>query len=173
VRFARAFLIAAAVLVFAFAVFAGLFIWSTKPDPGKFDRYAAERIRKLCGRRTDCQVRLRDLTSLDWDELYEWNGGYSDSDVSQVIGSKFSRTVDFGRVVALIKGGRMVYFGEGGEGIEGPIAGTVFLRCDTPSDTVAICRPDALMQVNSFNAEGDPARGLAWSGQSYVLRQIN
>ena len=172
-KFAKAFLIVASFLVVAFAALVGRSIWATRPDPGEFDRYAAKRIRKLCGRRTDCQVRLRDLTSLDWDELYEWNGGYSDSEVSQAIGLRFSRTVEFGRVVVLMKAGRVVFLGEGDEGIENSIAGAVFLRCKSYSDNLTMCRPDALMQVNSFEADGDPARGIAWSGTSYVLRQIS
>lgn len=172
-RSAKASLIAVVLFFVAFAIFVGWLIWPTRPDPGKFDQYAVQRIRALCGKRTDCQVRLRDLTQVDWDVLYEWESGYSESDVSHVIGSPFHSTGDFGRAVVLIRDGRMVYLGEGDEGVEGAIAGTVSLRCNNYSNTMTMCRSNALMQVSSFETDGDPARGTAWPGTSYVLRQIN
>ena len=146
---------------------------SDRPDVGEFDRAAAKRVSKLCGRRTDCQVRMADLTDAKWDNFYEWTDAYTADQVSKVTGSPYHPTHENGRVIVLMQGKQVVFQGTGDEGIEEAIAGEVFITCKVHSESFTTCKPDALMRVRIFEARGDSARGIAWPGTSYELTQIN
>ena len=166
--------IAVGVLLLGTAVSLFTYGWLfTRPDPGPFDRLAVRRLHQLCGKRTDCQVRLRDLSDRQWDTLYEWSGGnFADQDVSGRIGRPFHRRSELMRVIVLLRGGQVVSQTEGDEGVESSIAGEVYLSCGAPSETFTACPAGALMRVTSFDAPGDPARGRAWPGTSYSLTEV-
>jgi hypothetical protein len=165
--------IAGAAIVIAALVLVAAESLASHPNVGAFDRTAAKCIRKLCGNRSDCQVRLRDLTTVDFDNFYEWTAPYSTTDISTVTGSPYKPTQEDGRVIVLMKQGRIAFQGTAEEGVEQSLAGEVFITCNTHSESFTTCTPDALFQVSSAHEEGDPARGTRWSGTSYFLTQIN
>jgi hypothetical protein len=145
----------------------------SRPDTGPFDHYAIKRLKKLCGHRDNCQVRLADLTDRPWDAFYEWTNPYSTADIEKVIGQPLPVNDEDGRMIVLTNHGRVVFQGHGEEGVEQSLANEVFITCRTHTESFTTCKPDALMQVTVFDAAGDPARGLQWSGKSYNLTQIN
>jgi len=142
------------------------------PSPGPFDKEAAQRIRKLCGSRTDCQVRLHDLSERDWDTFYSFGPGTTDETVTRALGTGISLDHDLERAVVLTKHGHIVFSAAEIQGVEHPIAGQVDILCGPPNQPFVRCSSDALLQVDQGTTEGDPARGFGVGGPHYTLTEV-
>ena len=173
-KLVKILLVSIAVIVAAgFAALFAFDFWS-RPDSGTFDRFAIKRIRKLCGRRADCQVTMRDLSQLDWDTFYEFDYPSSPESIAKITGAPmpaFPRA-DLQRVIVLLKNGRVVFHEDADEGIESSIAGEVFFHCPGQAQEVVKCDSGAVFRVTSFETQGDPASPGEWPGTSYDLQQI-
>jgi hypothetical protein len=161
------------VSVLAIALIAWGLLVKLQPSTGRFDTEAARNIQKLCGERSDCQVRLRDLSSRKWTTYYEFDQSISDADISKVIGVPFHANHDLSRIIILMNNGKVDFSESTDQGVEMPLPGEVWINCKPFEAPFTACDSNALLKVMAIEKSTDHARLFAASGTAYNLTQLN
>src|SRR5829696_7795700 len=99
-------------LLFLMAVFVAVFSTACEPRLSSFDEDVNALIRKQCEPHAQCEIRLRDATSFDWDEMYVFRPGIVDLEARHFVPVATEFRGEFNRKIVFLKDGKLVRIDE-------------------------------------------------------------
>ncbi len=148
----RAFYLIATVVLLATAALVGIILWHlSHPGANRMEAYAANRIHRLCGLQTICKVEAKDLFEGNWDTLYAFNPGVSQSDIDGIVGSGKVRARESQRVLVLSRNHRILDAEHADFGIQEPLDNQVeFIDEDRGLQSITGYKNDTWFRVTLF-----------------------
>lgn len=100
----------------------------------KFERKMVSAIVANCQDRPECLLRPRDVTNFQWDKMFVFGYGASDSEVERVLGTKHRWGGEFQRKIVFTNGGKVVFHEEEPTDVEHPLKDEVAFDFSPNSD---------------------------------------
>lgn len=124
----------------------------------------SERIKSSCAAGNTCQIRIRDLTTFEWDRMYVFDYSAELYDIEQALGTPFPDFVQFKRRIVFLKNGNIVYREDQPTNIEKHLDGEVFFAIPD-TEVYRQFTPDTAI----FKVERKPI----YDGVYYELKQAS
>jgi len=102
-----------------YVVMVAVFAMACEPSLSSFDADVNALIRSRCTFETDCQLRIRDATKFDWDEMYVLREGVLDVEARKYLPEVGELRGEFNRKIVFLKNGKRVGADEAPSIIEG------------------------------------------------------
>lgn len=107
--------------VVAATVLGLLYVFLFARGSRKFERKMISVIVANCQGRQECLLRPRDVTNFQWDKMFVFGYGASDSEVERVLGTKDRWGGEFQRKIVFTNGGKVVFHEEEPADVEHPL----------------------------------------------------
>jgi hypothetical protein len=103
-------------------------------DPNSIEGKIVSKVNSTCRVLGSCTIRLKDLTSFEWDKVYVFKYNASLEDINKALGFELPAYTEFTRRIIFLREGEGVHREEEPTSVEGPVDGEVVF--DIPDDAV-------------------------------------
>ena len=149
-------------LIIGVTVVALLALYRYSRGSRKFEMKMVSVINANCRGRSECLLRLQDVTDFEWDKMVVFGYGASDSEVEHVLGIKDHRGGEFQRNIVFTKEGKIVFHEEEPVDVERPLRDEVIFNFSSGAD-YAIYPHNVVFKVSEKSST---------NGRYYELSQV-